>query len=691
MKVRVFVSYSHLNEKYLRDDSLLGYLRGLERECNVEFWHDRKVAAGELWDEAIRGKIDGSHIALVLVSEAFLTSPYVQNNEIPRFLARRAAEGLIILPVILSACDWESHGWLKGTQFLPRDRKNIESHFSGGKRKELFLEVKRAMKQHALRILSKHGVNLAQEVTATSEANVIAENRDSLTDEARNPFYLTTASEIAYETIPDLFVTQYTKDIREIKRPFNTIIEGQRGTGKTMILRYLALETQLRMWLENGTRSPQDFFLQEDHFVGIYCRLEQGVFDRSDLDAVPDEDRRRRIFEHRLCLFCLARILETLHNVQSYVAGLSTAVPMIARRISRIVEDDAVATMTEWNQLHAFAQDTIELRIDQIDRHLASLLPGGDALPFTPWLSLSAQILPALAQIKSTFGIRCPFFLLFDDFDVLRAEQQEVLFAAASALKLGLVCFKFGIMTLGRKTVLAAPTRTFREGDDYTHVDLDWTDRGLLQTNYRQAVELITERRLRLAQWPAGVNFSALLTEWGRGAELREEVKELMRREYFQLPPHRRPQAFENFWSKYGNARYLRHVAQKKIKFRYAGYQTVIDMSSGIYRQYLEICGKIVGNALSAGWHPASGDPIIASLQDGAIRDYARDMLNGLIVTAGDSSELIAGDIRVTSRHMVVLIESLGGLFRQRLLNSRGEPEIFSFSVIDDIETVPLA
>ena len=35
--VRVFVSYSHADARYLGKNSLLGYLRGLEKD-NVEFW-----------------------------------------------------------------------------------------------------------------------------------------------------------------------------------------------------------------------------------------------------------------------------------------------------------------------------------------------------------------------------------------------------------------------------------------------------------------------------------------------------------------------------------------------------------------------------------------------------------------------------------------------------------------------------
>ena len=143
--IRVFVSYSHQDEGYLAEDSLLGYLRGLEHE-GVEFWWDRKISAGQLWDDEIRRRIEASQVALVLVSQWFLDSPYCRNQEIPKFLDRN----LLILPLILSPCDWERHAWLRERQYLPRDGRNLEQHYRDrGDRKALYLEVRKQLHAEA--------------------------------------------------------------------------------------------------------------------------------------------------------------------------------------------------------------------------------------------------------------------------------------------------------------------------------------------------------------------------------------------------------------------------------------------------------------------------------------------------------------------------------------------------------------
>ena len=145
--VSVFVSYSPQDAKYLAVDSLLGYLRGLEGE-KFDFWYDERIQTGELWDDRIRTEIDRADIALILISQAFLNSSYCQRVEIQGFLNNARTRGLKIYPIVLSPCDWQSHGWLKTTQFQPRNGQTIETDFdSPGKSKDLYLKILQELRE----------------------------------------------------------------------------------------------------------------------------------------------------------------------------------------------------------------------------------------------------------------------------------------------------------------------------------------------------------------------------------------------------------------------------------------------------------------------------------------------------------------------------------------------------------------
>jgi hypothetical protein len=153
MATEIFVSYSHRDAQYLEDDSLLGHLKGLERD-GARFWCDEKIEIGLSWDDSIRKQIDETDIALVLVSQMFLNSKYCRDTEIPLFLKRERDKGLIIFPVILSACDWQQYPWLRSRQFIPAHAQNIEEHYyePPGKRKAMFQTITEALRRHVTKV-----------------------------------------------------------------------------------------------------------------------------------------------------------------------------------------------------------------------------------------------------------------------------------------------------------------------------------------------------------------------------------------------------------------------------------------------------------------------------------------------------------------------------------------------------------
>jgi hypothetical protein len=139
--VRIFITYSHRDANYLREDDFLGFLRELERH-GASIWHDARIATGDRWDDAIRREIERTDIAIALVSQDFLNSQYCQSVEISDFLRRRASHGLRIYPIILGPCTWRRHEWLANTQSQPRDGRSIERDYrSHPAREQLYVEI----------------------------------------------------------------------------------------------------------------------------------------------------------------------------------------------------------------------------------------------------------------------------------------------------------------------------------------------------------------------------------------------------------------------------------------------------------------------------------------------------------------------------------------------------------------------
>lgn len=121
---KVFFSYSH-DDEALRNQ-LEKHLASLKHEGLVDSWHDRRLVAGEMVDNAIDAQIDAADIVLLLVSASFLSSHYCYSVEMQRALARHAREECRVVPVILRACDW-THSSMGKLLAVPQDGKPITS------------------------------------------------------------------------------------------------------------------------------------------------------------------------------------------------------------------------------------------------------------------------------------------------------------------------------------------------------------------------------------------------------------------------------------------------------------------------------------------------------------------------------------------------------------------------------------
>lgn len=503
-----------------------------------------------------------------------------------------------------------------------------------------------------------------------------------------NPFSVVAADDLDLanpdhvKQIRNLFIARHS-GLPTVRKRFNTVLEGQRGTGKTMILKYLGFETQILEWIDKSGGKSQEFFSSPQNFIGVYSKLGQGVYDKSDFEAIVSPTRREAVFEHRLVLQLLYDVLETMRSVFKHVSPPAQEVRRIRHALQTFLKaDGTLDSSANHDELIRSAQDYISFKsVPEVDEYLGSVSPGsGGSADFNPRLTLSA-LLPFLKLLRESCKASTPFFLMLDDFDVLEPYQQACVFKVASVREFSTVCFKFGVMILGKKVSLSGPDRTFRAGDDYDPIDLDWTQGGLHE-NYQEAAMEIAAARLKDANWPD--NLAALLPAWIRGAEIWEEVKLEMQKEWEEAG-EKQTDSKSDYISKYGNARFFQRLRQSKISMRYAGLDYITMVSSGIFRQFLEACKLIFDRAHDRGWLPEHGG-VNPEIQDEAMREYSEEMMQQFTRTSGDAQALLSGDIEVNSQHMVTLIESLSDLFYSRLHTpGHGEPEIICIAIRDDL------
>ena len=152
---RVFVSYAREDKKWLDRDyrfNLIPFLSESLKRQNVVFWFDKDLRPGDEFRNHIEAEIDHSQIALLIVSQAFLNSEFIEKYEMARIVNRAKIGQMIIVPVLVEPCDWSEYPVLADRQMVPGSMPLIDFTESDPKWAKVKAEILDGLKTQIKRI-----------------------------------------------------------------------------------------------------------------------------------------------------------------------------------------------------------------------------------------------------------------------------------------------------------------------------------------------------------------------------------------------------------------------------------------------------------------------------------------------------------------------------------------------------------
>lgn len=99
---KVFISYSHSDTAAMKE--LCKFLSGLERNGQIEKWTDLELQAGMVVKTDILSKLEEADIVILLISQNFISSDFIFNNELPAAMKKKLHGSGDVIPVYLSSC-----------------------------------------------------------------------------------------------------------------------------------------------------------------------------------------------------------------------------------------------------------------------------------------------------------------------------------------------------------------------------------------------------------------------------------------------------------------------------------------------------------------------------------------------------------------------------------------------------------
>ncbi len=499
----------------------------------------------------------------------------------------------------------------------------------------------------------------------------------------KNPFQITTPEDLSAKEACDLFVNEFT-DFSKIIDSGHMFLSGPRGTGKSMMFRYLQADCQC---------IAKDCSFSELPFVGVYIPIKNWSLIKTELKRLDDKHASETFNEHLMVTHIFLEVLD------SFLKNNNVEESIDKKELESYFNDIFCLVLDYYDSKRIQATDfnstrDILKKMQSIIRHSYTT-----ASSYTKKLAFVQNdfpqyegalydyqdfLVPLLSSLKDINGFPDgPIYLLIDDAHFLSDIQTRILNSWIATRTSRKISIKVSTQ-YDYKNYYTVTGSTINSPHDYSEVDLSTVYTSNMNANYRKRIEKIVNRRLILSSINVtAVDFFPVNEEQERAIK---EIHEEYIRKFEKGLGNGNKKTDDAY--RYSRPDYIKNLAGSRkasSTYSYSGFEQLVNLSSGVIRYFLESAHKMYSKALSdSGSKDKKIEYIPHSIQSQIIRQEAENFLFLELEKyqkEGHADAVPKEDIQYLSN----LVQGLGGLFRQILLSNRSERRVFSIAVSDDL------
>jgi hypothetical protein len=510
-----------------------------------------------------------------------------------------------------------------------------------------------------------------------------------MTDRPNNPFSIKTPETMSAQEVVDLFVPM--SELFDIEGTGHVFVHGHRGCGKSMMFRLLAPDCQV---------IRRETSIELLPYYGVYLSIKATDLNIPEFDRLEGQVAGYVLSEHTLVGYLASK------TVQSLIENISTQIEKEdkieeLRRFCKITifealkligwlgDDSAALEATSAKDLLVRILNVINSIHVQTISYLKRLSFIQDIPPFEgPLLGFQDFLLPLLRGLRTlSFMPSGPIYLLIDDADNLTFQQTQVLNTWVSYRTNADLCLKISTQLSYKTHLLTTGRQRIESPHDYSEINISDVYTGRAKDRYPQWVEDIVGRRLLL------FDITATPKEFfPEDQEQEEEIKKIAA-EYESLWTPTGSGANRARDYAYRNARpeYIKRLAgtsKQGHTYRYAGFEQLVHISSGIVRYFLDPASQMFSEEKKKS-SDGTVNVISPAIQNKVTRETSDQiMLNDFdeLIEDIDKSADRDPDVVQKMKKLRNLIHTLGGMFYQILVSDRTERRVFSFAISDDAD-----
>lgn len=506
-----------------------------------------------------------------------------------------------------------------------------------------------------------------------------------------NPFAVFSPEGLPAEDVVELFVKD-VPGVDSIQSVGHTLLMGARGSGKSMIMRFLEPDCQLVAQAKMG---PSEIPLTELPYYAAYLTIKQTDLGYPELERLNGTIADHLVNEHLLVLNLALKIIARAtdnHHFSATDAPIGEKSASEFNRLQRRVFDtDAVAQIQSSSNILSALEYWREILTSSFDRaiNFTQQLVEEENIPsYNSTLLRFSTFLAPFFHAWRSFPVMPhsgKFFLLIDDADRLNETQTRILNSWV-AQRLPNISIKVAAELYEYKTFYTLGKSRIEAPHDFQEINLSDVYTSNKADFYQKRIFSIVNRRLdRVGINSIAGHRATAQRFFPEDNTQRHEIEKLEKnvRSAWEAGRGRGFRSRDDVY-RYSRPEYIRQLGGKRKSrstYSYSGFEQLVNISSGIPRFFLEAAHKMYDRELVRIHRKPS--EIDADIQDAIIRKQAEDIyMKELEKLKLDEMKSDEGPAHALCLHN--LISCLGALFQRILVDIRlSERRVFSFAISD--------
>ena len=481
-----------------------------------------------------------------------------------------------------------------------------------------------------------------------------------------NPFEYEAANNLSEEDIINYYIEDhnYSRFIRSTK---NIFLIGERGSGKTMTLLYNSFKIQYKKGKIDGV--PVDY-----EKIGVHIPCNTPLFHKKEYKLLNNEYQKFIICEHFLVLSILYAIADTISVSEELIEATES-------HRENFIEELTYTWDATFNDSASNFYEAIKQYVNRETINTQKYINQYDSDSFYKGaLSFSSTILPFLNILRRVELLKnSHFMLMIDDAHDMNKYQLMTLNSWISFRDHSVFSFKVATAKIGKSLRTTSTEGIILEGHDFLTVDMEQELQNRESTFSKWAKDIVVKRLNKVHItidpndfFPANKEQTRILEEY------KEKARKIAKTQFGDDL-----NAINDYVYKYHRAMYFRERNDKANKPPYAGFETIVECSTGIIRNLLDPCYWMFDNVIKK--KPDRITCIPPAVQNQVIASRSQrmwdDLIDGLDTRLPNCSAEQA-------KQIYTLFDKLMILFSQRLKADISEPRaiVFSISALEEVE-----